>query len=399
MVCLKVLSLALAAFVAVDARAVFHNKGSKADIVADSYIVVLKDGVSTEDFNAHVAWVSNTHDANKIKRGGNTMGMQRKYEINNWKGYNGFFDEETLEEILNNPKVKYVEHDRTVTVDAWATQPNAPSWGLGRISSKQPGKTSYVYDDSAGAGITIYGVDTGIDINHPEFRGRIVWGTNKIDSDNRDGHGHGTHTAGTFAGATYGVAKKANIVAVKVLDSQSRGTMSSIMDGISWCVTDARSKNILGKAAMNLSLGGGFTQAVNDAAAQAQSAGILVVAAAGNDNKNAQGYSPASTPSICTVASSANGDSKSSFSNWGAVIDIYAPGSNIISARPGSGSQSMSGTSMAAPHVAGAGAVLMSQEGITAAQACDRIKALGNAVIRSPGSGTTNKLLYNGAEQ
>lgn len=130
----------------------------------------------------------------------------------------------------------------------------------------------------------MYGVDTGIDINHPEFSGRIRWGANTVDGDNRDGHGHGTHTAGTFAGETFGIAKKASVVAVKVLGSDGSGSFSGIIEGINWCVNDARSSSALGKAVMNLSLGGGFTQALNDAADQAQSAGIFMAVAAGNDN-------------------------------------------------------------------------------------------------------------------
>lgn len=155
---------------------------------------------------------------------------------------------------------------------------------MGRVSHKAPGNKDFVYDSSAGQGITIYGVDTGIDIRHPEFAGRIRWGTNTVDNDNTDGNGHGTHTAGTFAGTTYGVAKKANIVAVKVLSAGGSGSTSGVIKGIDWCVTDARSKNALGKAALNLSLGGSFSQASNDAVTRAQEAGIFVAVAAGNDN-------------------------------------------------------------------------------------------------------------------
>ena len=155
---------------------------------------------------------------------------------------------------------------------------------MGRVSHRSAGSRDFVYDDSAGQGVTIYGVDTGIDTNHAEFRGRIRWGTNTVDWDNRDGHGHGTHTAGTFAGTSYGIAKKASIVAVKVLGNDGSGSFSGIIQGINWCVSDARSRGALGKAVMNLSLGGGFMQALNDAVSQAQASGIFVAVAAGNDN-------------------------------------------------------------------------------------------------------------------
>ncbi|KAF3481670.1 alkaline serine protease [Arthroderma uncinatum] len=396
MVCLKTLSVFLAALAAADARAVFKAQSNTMEVIPDSYIVVMKDGVSKDDFTAHVASVDQIHNTNKAKRGSKTNGMQRKFDIMNWRGYNGHFDPETLEEILNDSKVDYVEHDQVVRISGLVTQSNAPSWGLGRVSHRQAGSRDYVFDDSAGRGVTIYGVDTGIDINHQDFRGRARWGTNTADRDNADRHGHGTHTASTFAGTAYGIAKNANIVAVKVLGSDGSGSTSGIIAGINYCVQDAQSRGILGKAAMNLSLGGGFSQANNDAVTRAQNAGIFVAVAAGNDNKDARNYSPASAPAVCTVASSTINDSKSSFSNWGPIVDIYAPGSDIIAARPGGGSTTMSGTSMASPHVAGMGAYMIGM-GANPRQVCDRLKQLANAAIRNPGSGTTNRLLYNGS--
>nr|AJD23187.1 alkaline serine protease [Onygena corvina] len=391
--CIKVISVFLAAVAAVDARAFFHNKGGN-DIIPNSYIVVMKDGISTQEFESHISSVSATH----AKRSTELVGHKDSFNINGWRAYNGHFDAATLESILNDDNVKYVEHDRVVKISALTTQPNAPSWGLGRISHRSPGNKDFVYDDTAGQGITIYGVDTGIDINHPDFGGRARWGTNTVDNANNDGHGHGTHTAGTFAGNAYGIAKKASVVAVKVLSASGSGSNAGVIKGIDWCVTDARSKGALGKAALNLSLGGGFNQATNDAVTRAQTAGIFVAVAAGNDNKDARNYSPASAPAVCTVASSTIDDQKSSFSNWGSIVDIYAPGSNIISDAPGGGVRTMSGTSMASPHVCGAGAAMLAQ-GVPVGQVCDRLKQIGNAVVRNPGTSTTNRLLYNGSGQ
>lgn len=163
------------------------------------------------------------------------------------------------------------------------TQRDAPSYGLGRISHIRRGNNNYIFDESAGQGITIYGVDTGIDITHPDFEGRAVWGSNQIDNVDRDENGHGTHTAGTFAGTTFGVAKRANIVAVKVLDAQGGGSASGIIAGINWCVNHARQNNILGRAVMNLSLGGSGTRSFNQVATNAANAGIFLAVAAGND--------------------------------------------------------------------------------------------------------------------
>lgn len=184
-----------------------------------------------------------------------------------------------------------------VRIASSITQQNAPSWGLGRISHKQRGNTDYVYNDLAGQGITIYGIDTGIDIKHPEFEGRATWGLNAIDDKNTDGAGHGTHTAGTFAGAKYGIAKKAKIIAVKVLDDSGSGRLTTAVQGMVWAVSHAKEHNLVGKAVMNLSLGTPKSKAVNDAAINAQNAGIFVTAAAGNFNaSSANPYKQPSSP-------------------------------------------------------------------------------------------------------
>lgn len=170
-----------------------------------------------------------------------------------------------------------------VKLDAISTQRDAPSWGLGRISHRRAGSPDYVFDDSAGSGITIYGVDTGIDIKHPEFGGRATWGTNTVDNEDTDQNGHGTHTAGTFAGATYGIAKKANIIAVKVLNAQGTGSTSGVIQGIQWCTDHAGRNGLRGKAAMNLSLGIRGSTVFNRVAEAAQESSIFLAVAAGND--------------------------------------------------------------------------------------------------------------------
>ncbi|KAK2741059.1 Secreted subtilisin-like serine protease sub11 [Myotisia sp. PD_48] len=396
---INTLAVCLAALSAVDAASLL-NMNNKANIVKDAYIVVMKDRVSTQAFDSHVSWVSNTHQKNIAKRGiTTTSGLKHQWDINGWKAYSGSFDEDTLREILRNHNVNFVEPDRKVKLSAITTQRNAPSWGLGRASHKQRGSRDYVYDDSAGKGITFYGVDTGIDINHSDFSGRIRWGINTVDSQDRDCHGHGTHTAGTVAGTTYGLAKKADIVSVKVLDCQGSGEWSGVIEGINWCVTDAKAKGVIGKAVMNLSIGGEFTQSVNDAASQAQAAGIFLAVAAGNENVDARNSSPASAPDVCTTGATDSSDRKASFSNYGSILDIYAPGVDIQSTMPNGRTGPMSGTSMAAPHVAGVGAYLMVVEGLAPGAVCDRIKQLSTASVSNPGPGTTNKLLYNNSGQ
>lgn len=206
-----------------------------------------------------------------------------------------------------------------VNATANVVQSNVPSWGLARISSKRTGTTSYTYDSTAGEGVVFYGVDTGIDISHSDFGGRAKWGTNVVDNDNTDGNGHGTHTASTAAGSKYGVAKKATLVAVKVLGADGSGTNSGVISGMDWAVKDAKSRGANGKYVMNMSLGGEFSKAVNDAAANVVKSGIFLSVAAGNEAENASNSSPASAAEVCTIAASTSTDGSASFTNFGSV--------------------------------------------------------------------------------
>lgn len=164
------------------------------------------------------------------------------------------------------------------------TQKSAPSWGLGRISHRRTGVQDYVYHRSAGKGVSVYVVDTGIDIQHPEFEGRAQWGHSFIDEPDTDLHGHGTHVAGTIGSKSFGVAKKVNLIAVKALGQDSRGPDSGIIAAMDWVVNHAREKGVLGKAIMNLSLGGDTATALNEAAEKAVKAGMFLGVAAGNAN-------------------------------------------------------------------------------------------------------------------
>ncbi|KAL1954338.1 hypothetical protein VTO42DRAFT_1365 [Malbranchea cinnamomea] len=389
----KVLSACLAALAVVNAGEIL-SYGDDKDIIPGSYIIVMKDGVSDQDFTTHRNWAANVHASSITRR--SESGLGRTFNFNGWKAYSGNFDDTTIQSIANDSAVKYVEPDRIMRALELVTQSNVPSWGLARISSNSPGATDYVYDSTAGEGVVVYGVDTGIDIDHADFEGRAEWGTNTVDNDDTDGNGHGTHTASTIAGKEYGVAKKASLVSVKVLDSNGSGSMSGVISGIEWSVNDAKSKGALGKAVMNLSLGGGFSQSLNDAATNAVQAGIFLAVAAGNGGTDASNNSPASAENVCTVGASTSRDGASRFSNYGSVIDLYAPGDGITAAVPGGGSKSLSGTSMAAPHVAGVAAYLIALEGISTGEACARITQLATSSIINPGPNTTEKLLFNG---
>jgi len=290
---------------------------------------------------------------------------------------------------------EYAVQKRTYTTQAIA------QWGLGRISHKgaNTGWPDYYYDTTAGVGVRVYVLDTGIRISHAEFGGRAVWGKNFIvGSPNTDEKGHGTHVAGTIAGKTYGVAKRATVVAVKVLDKNGSGTFAGVIEGINWIVKDAKARGIARKAVINASLGGGYTAAVNAAVKAATDAGITCVVSAGNSGDDSKWYSPASTPSAITVAAIDGTDARAWFSNYGTLVDIFAPGVDIQSAWHLSNTavRWLSGTSMASPHVAGLAAYFISKEGLLGSTAVtNRIIAASvkNEVIDPVGS--YNRIAYN----
>ncbi|RXW14513.1 hypothetical protein EST38_g11343 [Candolleomyces aberdarensis] len=253
----------------------------------------------------------------------------------------------------------------------------------------------YEYDDSAGEGVDIYIVDTGVLVSHSQFGGRARWGTSFVGTST-DGHGHGTHCAGTAAGSQFGVAKKANIIAVQVLNSSGSGATSGIVSGLNWVLTQARGSGR--PSVVSMSLGGAAASALDSAVSALTAAGVHVVVAAGNANVNAQNTSPARAPSAITVAASTIADAKASFSNFGTVIDVWGPGANVISSWIGSNTatRSISGTSMATPHVAGVVAYLIGKDGNVSPSAMEaKIKNLSTKnVLTGVPSGTVNQLVH-----
>lgn len=247
-----------------------------------------------------------------------------------------------------------------------AEQTPVPSWGLDRIDAVDTAlNNSYKYV-STGSGALVYVIDTGIYSAHSDLSGRVISGYTAINDGNgtQDCNGHGTHVAGTVAGKTYGVAKNATVVAVRVLDCAGSGFSSSVVAGINWAVASHPG----GPGIINLSLGGGANSAVDDAVAAATRAGLVVVVAAGNSGADACQFSPARAPSAITIGATDQSDNRASYSNFGSCVDMYAPGSGITSAwiSGSTSTRTISGTSMAAPHVAGLAARLtQSQPGIS----------------------------------
>jgi len=268
------------------------------------------------------------------------------------------------------------------------------TWGIDRVDQRDlPLSNSYGVSGS-GSGVTAYIIDTGIRHSHNEFGERATFGTNTIDGDNEDCNGHGTHVAGTVGGSTYGVAKNVDLVSVKVLNCNGGGTLASVIEGIEWTMNDAAGKT----ATANMSLGGGKSDAINTAVAALVSSGVPTVVAAGNSNADACNYSPASEASAITVGSTDDNDSRSSFSNYGSCLDIYAPGRSITSAwiNGDSSTNSISGTSMASPHVCG-GVALLLEAGIDAADISAELATRSTAdKVNDAKPGSPNRLLYVG---
>ena len=299
-----------------------------------------------------------------------------------------------VEALQRNPRVARIERDGIVTVDG--TQTPAPSWGLDRIDARGGIDGSYTYPND-GTGVTAYIIDTGINSGSSDFTGRIGTGMDFVDGGLPDDcHGHGTHVAGTVGGTKYGVAKNVTIVAVRVLNCQGSGTDAGVIAGIDWAA--GRSAR---PAVANMSLGGGLSLSLNDAVQRATNAGIVMAVAAGNSAASACNYSPSSAGSAITVGATTSSNTLASYSNVGDCVDILAPGSGITSDWIGgaTATNTISGTSMASPHVAGAAALYLSANpsaGVAEVTTALVGNATSNAIGGNLPSGTPNKLLYVG---
>ncbi|KAE8375161.1 Alkaline protease 1 [Aspergillus bertholletiae] len=364
------------------------------------YIVTFKSGIDEAKIQEHTTWATNIHRRSLERRGASgdlPVGIERNYKINQFAAYAGSFDDATIEEIRKNEDVAYVEEDQIYYIDGLTTQKNAP-WGLGSISHKGQQSTDYIYDTSAGEGTFAYVVDTGVNVDHVEFEGRASKAYNAVGGEHVDGVGHGTHVSGTIAGKTYGISKKASILSVKVFEGESSST-SIILDGFNWAANDIVSKKRTSKSAINMSLGGGFSQAFNDAVENAFAQGVLSIVAAGNENSDAGQTSPASAPDAVTVAAISKNNARASFSNYGSVVDIFAPGQDILSAWIGSNTatNTISGTSMATPHIVGLSLYLAALENLSGPEAVTkRLKELGTQGVVTDVQGSPNLLAYNG---
>ncbi len=292
-----------------------------------------------------------------------------------------------------DPNVNSIEPDRVVGITA--TQANA-TWGLDRIDQASlPLNTQYVYN-ATGTGVTAYIIDTGILRTHVEFGSRVGVGYSAVKDRYKtsDCNGHGTHVAGTVGGTTYGVAKGVTLIPVRVLNCRGSGTTSGVIAGINW-VIENHAANV--PAVANMSLGGGASSSLDAAVANAVADGVTFVVAAGNSNADACAYSPARAPSAITVGATTSTDARASYSNYGSCLDIFAPGTAITSAwyTSTTATNTISGTSMAAPHVAGVAALLLETDtAATPATITSRLLAQATpGKVTNPGVGSPNLLL------
>jgi subtilisin family serine protease len=343
-----------------------------ADAIPGSYIVVLKSG---------------KQEAGLTKSYGGAVKRSFGKALN---GYEATLSEAQAKRLAANAKVEYVEQNRVITLAA--TQTNA-TWGLDRIDQRaRPLSTTYTYPVTA-SNVTAYIIDTGIRYTHSQFGGRATPGYDAVGSGAVDCNGHGTHVAGTVGGSTHGVAKAVKLVGVRVLNCSGSGTTAGVIAGVNWVTNNA-----VKPAVANMSLGGGASTSIDTAVRNSIASGVTYAVAAGNSNANACNASPARVPTAITVGSTTNTDARSSFSNYGTCLDIFAPGSSITSAwyNSNTATNTISGTSMASPHVAGAAALVLSRNtGFTPAQVASALTTNATTgVVTSPGTGSPNRLLF-----
>ncbi len=308
-------------------------------------------------------------------------------------GFAATLSPEALAQLQADPNVAYIEQDQVMTADA--TQTGA-TWGLDRTDQRNlPLSGTYTYANT-GAGVTAYIIDTGINTTHNEFGGRASVGYDAI-GDGRNGidcNGHGTHVSGTVGGSTYGIAKGVTLKAVRVLDCTGSGSNSGVIAGVDWVTAHHG-----GASVANMSLGGGPSTALDNAVTNSINSGVTYAIAAGNSNRNACNFSPARTSSAITVGATTSTDARASYSNYGACLDLFGPGSSITSSWIGSNTatNTISGTSMATPHVAGVAALyLQSNPGASAASVRNALVANGTTgKVTSAGRNSPNVLLYS----
>jgi len=356
-----------------------------ANKIENSYIVVLDDAVVGEKGRFSIA----PYVASELAA---THKGQLKHVYQD--ALNGFavnMSPEDAEALSLDFRVAYVEEDGVMTMDT--TQTNPP-WGLDRIDQRnRPTNGTYVFNHT-GAGVFAYVIDTGIRTTHTQFGGRAANVFDAFGGNGADCNGHGTHVSGTIGGSTYGVAKSVNLRGVRVLDCNGSGSTSGVIAGVNWVTS-----NHSNPAVANMSLGGGASSSLDTAVNNLSNSGVSIAVAAGNSNTDACTQSPARAANAITVGATTTTDARASFSNFGTCLDLFAPGSGILSSwfSSDTATATLSGTSMASPHVAGV-AALYKQVNPSASSTTVRNAIVNGAttnVVTGAGSGSPNRLLYS----
>jgi subtilisin family serine protease len=359
-----------------------HKKGK--DAIPGHYIVVMTDESSGQPGRFSMA--EQARDV-LVSAYGGKVNQTFKSALN---GYAAEMTEAEAAALSLDPRVAFVEEDAVMTIDT--TQTGA-TWGLDRIDQRdRPLNGTYVYNHT-GSGVRAYIIDTGIRTTHTQFGGRASAVFDAFGGNGQDCNGHGTHVAGTVGGSTYGVAKSVMLRAVRVLDCSGSGSTSGVISGVDWVTA-----NHISPAVANMSLGGGASSALDTAVNNSINSGVTYSIAAGNSNADACTQSPARVAAAITVGSTTSTDARSSFSNFGTCVDIFAPGSSITSAWATSdtATNTISGTSMATPHLTGATALYL-QTFPGSSPATIRNALVNNATtnrITGVGTGSPNRLLY-----
>lgn len=373
-----------------------------AEPIEGEYVIQFKEGIEQSLRDAHIDAVNASSE------------IMFKYDFNIFQGYSAKMSDKALGLALNSPHVLIVEENGIMRASdeapqACTTQSSAP-WGLVRTSTEDLEITGqYKYESNTGTGVTGYVIDTGLYIGHNTFGGKAVYGFNAISGEtDADGNGHGTHVGSTMMSSLYGLTKVSALKGVKVLSSGGSGSTAGVIAGVNWVANDVaknskygtkKGKDVPAKAVGNMSLGGGRSTTLNNAVNSAVDAEVVMAVAGGNDYGDACNYSPASAELAITVGASDNSDSMASFSNYGSCINIFGPGVGVTGAWIGNpnSDNTISGTSMASPHVAGVAMKLMWENNDYDADKIrgEMISAASSGKL-SGVRGSPNLLVYNG---
>ncbi|KAI1651334.1 oryzin precursor [Daldinia loculata] len=390
---LALLGSAISSFVS--ARSIIFQEADNSNHNYRRYIVTLRDGLDASAVEQHIQRAAGIH----ARSSSPLVEMGRRWNIGSWNAYSCTMDGDTFTQISSDDAVELIEDNGTISLMKHTVQTDAP-WGLADISHRTANNTDYVYDSNAGEGTYAYILDTGLLTTHEEFEDRACLGYNAVGGIFADDVGHGTHVSGIIAGKNYGVAKKAKLVSVKIF-ANARSYTSDLLEGIHWAVRNITAENRQSVSVINISAGGDTREAVNRAVEEAYKQGVLTIVAAGNYNEDARNYSPASAPSAVTVGSIGRDHTRSFFSDWGELVDIFSPGEDITSAwiKNNQDTASLDGTSMATPHVSGLILYLKSvipYRMKTPGDSVDVLRELATDGVVGDPKGSKNLLAFNG---